>query len=239
VVKIGQSLYREAPGNDPFRPDQKTPVKNFFLSGSYTKQVLLYIKNIDLATAINRPRKLMSECLEFVLTNGSENHQKQPFQFHGVWTPWNVFFLLSCNMQTSVGHGTLVLFVLYMQDYIDSMEGATLSGRRTSAYICGAGEELLALRKKLLIDDGEKALGNVQVLQASWTIPPALQRSLDLSNHTYMLEWTNQPTIGFSRFRVLAIPAATSCVSYPIWALDLPPLQAFLSYPWSEKQGVV
>jgi zeta-carotene desaturase len=33
-------LYREAPGNDPFRPDQKTPVKNFFLSGSYTKQVL-------------------------------------------------------------------------------------------------------------------------------------------------------------------------------------------------------
>ncbi|RLN33884.1 zeta-carotene desaturase, chloroplastic/chromoplastic [Panicum miliaceum] len=90
VVKIGQSLYREAPGNDPFRPDQKTPVKNFFLSGSYTKQ-----------------------------------------------------------------------------DYIDSMEGATLSGRRTAAYICGAGEELLALRKKLVIDGSENALGNVQVLQTS------------------------------------------------------------------------
>ncbi|KAF8731931.1 hypothetical protein HU200_015879 [Digitaria exilis] len=90
VVKIGQSLYREAPGNDPFRPDQRTPVKNFFLSGSYTKQ-----------------------------------------------------------------------------DYIDSMEGATLSGRRTAAYICGAGEELLALRKKLVIGDSEKALGNVQVLQTS------------------------------------------------------------------------
>lgn len=39
VVKIGQSLYREGPGKDPFRPDQKTPVKNFFLAGSYTKQV--------------------------------------------------------------------------------------------------------------------------------------------------------------------------------------------------------
>ena len=39
VVKIGQSLYREAPDKDPFRPDQKTPVKNFFLAGSYTKQV--------------------------------------------------------------------------------------------------------------------------------------------------------------------------------------------------------
>lgn len=41
VVKIGQSLYREGPGKDPFRPDQKTPVKNFFLAGSYTKQVTL------------------------------------------------------------------------------------------------------------------------------------------------------------------------------------------------------
>lgn len=72
VVKIGQSLYREGPGKDPFRPDQKTPVKNFFLAGSYTKQ-----------------------------------------------------------------------------DYIDSMEGATLSGRQAAAYICSAGEELAALRKEL------------------------------------------------------------------------------------------
>ncbi|OIW07145.1 hypothetical protein TanjilG_10118 [Lupinus angustifolius] len=75
VVKIGQSLYREGPGKDPFRPDQKTPVQNFFLSGSYTKQ-----------------------------------------------------------------------------DYIDSMEGATLSGRQASAYICDAGEELVALRKALGVE---------------------------------------------------------------------------------------
>ncbi|TYJ95511.1 zeta-carotene desaturase [Cucumis melo var. makuwa] len=72
VVKIGQSLYREAPGKDPFRPDQKTPIKNFFLAGSYTKQ-----------------------------------------------------------------------------DYIDSMEGATLSGRQASAYICDSGEELMMLREKI------------------------------------------------------------------------------------------
>ena len=39
VVKIGQSLYREAPGMDPYRPDQRTPIPNFFLAGSYTKQV--------------------------------------------------------------------------------------------------------------------------------------------------------------------------------------------------------
>ncbi|KAG9456419.1 hypothetical protein H6P81_000927 [Aristolochia fimbriata] len=72
VVKIGQSLYREGPGKDPFRPDQRTPVKNFFLAGSYTKQ-----------------------------------------------------------------------------DYIDSMEGATLSGRQAAAYVCDAGEEVAALRKML------------------------------------------------------------------------------------------
>ena len=38
IVKIGQSLYREAPGVDPFRPDQATPVRRMFLAGSYTKQ---------------------------------------------------------------------------------------------------------------------------------------------------------------------------------------------------------
>ncbi|EPS57847.1 hypothetical protein M569_16970, partial [Genlisea aurea] len=71
VVKIGQSLYREMPGRDSFRPDQKTPVTNFFLAGSYTKQ-----------------------------------------------------------------------------DYIDSMEGATLSGRHAAAYVCDAGAELAALRER-------------------------------------------------------------------------------------------
>ncbi|KAF8394403.1 hypothetical protein HHK36_020611 [Tetracentron sinense] len=79
VVKIGQSLYREAPGKDPFRPNQKTPVKNFFLAGSYTKQ-----------------------------------------------------------------------------DYIDSMEGATLSGRQAAAYICSTGEELATLRKKLAANESEE-----------------------------------------------------------------------------------
>lgn len=45
---------------------------------------------------------------------------------------------------SSLGH----VFGL-VQDYIDSMEGATLSGRQASAYICDAGEELAALWKKL------------------------------------------------------------------------------------------
>lgn len=52
IVKIGQSLYREAPGMDPYRPDQKTPVDNFFLAGSYTKQD--YIDSMEGATLSGR-----------------------------------------------------------------------------------------------------------------------------------------------------------------------------------------
>jgi len=48
VVKLAQSLYREAPGQDPFRPAQATPVKNFFLAGSYTMQD--YIDSMEGAT---------------------------------------------------------------------------------------------------------------------------------------------------------------------------------------------
>jgi zeta-carotene desaturase len=48
VVKLAQSLYREAPGMDVFRPAQKTPVANFFLAGSYTQQD--YIDSMEGAT---------------------------------------------------------------------------------------------------------------------------------------------------------------------------------------------
>jgi zeta-carotene desaturase len=52
VVKLAQSLYREAPGMEPFRPDQRTPVTNFFLAGSYTKQD--YIDSMEGATMSGR-----------------------------------------------------------------------------------------------------------------------------------------------------------------------------------------
>jgi zeta-carotene desaturase len=52
VVKLAQSLYREAPGMDPYRPDQRTPVTNFFLAGSYTKQD--YIDSMEGATMSGR-----------------------------------------------------------------------------------------------------------------------------------------------------------------------------------------
>lgn len=52
VVKLAQSLYREAPGMDPYRPAQKTPIPNFFLAGSYTQQD--YIDSMEGATMSGR-----------------------------------------------------------------------------------------------------------------------------------------------------------------------------------------
>lgn len=48
VVKLAQSLYREAPGMDLYRPSQKTPIPNFYLAGSYTQQD--YIDSMEGAT---------------------------------------------------------------------------------------------------------------------------------------------------------------------------------------------
>ncbi|KAK7832831.1 zeta-carotene desaturase [Quercus suber] len=47
--------------------------------------------------------------------------------------------------------------LLKKPDYIDSMEGATLSGRQASAFICDAGEELVALRKKLAAIESQES----------------------------------------------------------------------------------
>ena len=65
VVKLAQSLYREAPGMEPYRPEQRTPISNFFLAGSYTRQD--YIDSMEGATIsglmaaaaiLNRPAQL-------------------------------------------------------------------------------------------------------------------------------------------------------------------------------------
>ncbi|WP_320666556.1 9,9'-di-cis-zeta-carotene desaturase [Prochlorococcus sp. MIT 1307] len=48
VVKLSHSLYREEPGMEPYRPDQSTPIINFFLAGSYTRQD--YIDSMEGAT---------------------------------------------------------------------------------------------------------------------------------------------------------------------------------------------
>jgi zeta-carotene desaturase len=38
VVRIPNSIYRESPGSDRWRPTQATPVPNLFLAGDYTRQ---------------------------------------------------------------------------------------------------------------------------------------------------------------------------------------------------------
>lgn len=62
VVKLAQSLYREAPGMDLYRPPQKTPVANFFLAGSYTQQD--YIDSMEGATLSGR------QAAKAILENG-------------------------------------------------------------------------------------------------------------------------------------------------------------------------
>ncbi len=52
VVKLAQSLYREGPGMDVYRPTQITPIPNFFLAGSYTQQD--YIDSMEGATLSGR-----------------------------------------------------------------------------------------------------------------------------------------------------------------------------------------
>lgn len=71
VVKLAQSLYREAPGMDLYRPSQRTPVDNFFLAGSYTQQD--YIDSMEGATISGRL------AAEAILTNhgGAEDAEKE------------------------------------------------------------------------------------------------------------------------------------------------------------------
>ncbi|HEY9675235.1 MAG TPA: 9,9'-di-cis-zeta-carotene desaturase [Waterburya sp.] len=66
VVKLAQSLYREAPGMDPYRPPQKTPISNFFLAGSYTQQD--YIDSMEGATLSGRQaaKAILETAHEFV-----------------------------------------------------------------------------------------------------------------------------------------------------------------------------
>ncbi|MEM9273206.1 MAG: 9,9'-di-cis-zeta-carotene desaturase [Cyanobacteria bacterium P01_F01_bin.143] len=64
VVKLAQSLYREAPGMDAYRPAQKTPISNFFLAGSYTQQD--YIDSMEGATISG---KQAAEAVQLAVNN--------------------------------------------------------------------------------------------------------------------------------------------------------------------------
>src|SRR4028119_1321822 len=70
VVKLAQSLYREAPGMDAYRPPQKTPVVNFFLAGSYTQQD--YIDSMEGATLSGR------QAAKAILQNAQKIVERSP-----------------------------------------------------------------------------------------------------------------------------------------------------------------
>ncbi|GAB4201530.1 MAG: 9,9'-di-cis-zeta-carotene desaturase [Coleofasciculaceae cyanobacterium] len=70
VVKLAQSLYREAPGMDPYRPPQQTPISNFFLAGSYTQQD--YIDSMEGATLSGR------QAAKAILENANQLAQRTP-----------------------------------------------------------------------------------------------------------------------------------------------------------------
>jgi zeta-carotene desaturase len=70
VVKLAQSLYREAPGMDAYRPSQKTPIANFFLAGSYTQQD--YIDSMEGATISGQ------QAAETILNNVASTKSPEP-----------------------------------------------------------------------------------------------------------------------------------------------------------------
>ncbi|KAA8494514.1 Zeta-carotene desaturase [Porphyridium purpureum] len=69
VHKLAQSLYREAPGMDPFRPPQRTPVDRFFLAGSYTYQD--YIDSME--GAVKSGRMAADEVIGYVTEQTSSS----------------------------------------------------------------------------------------------------------------------------------------------------------------------
>jgi zeta-carotene desaturase len=66
VVKLAQSLYREEPGMDIYRPTQATPIANFFLAGSYTYQD--YIDSMEGATLSGKQAAAAIDRVKDVLT---------------------------------------------------------------------------------------------------------------------------------------------------------------------------
>lgn len=58
VVKTPRSVYTPLPGKEAFRPDQRTPVGNFYLAGDFTKQI--YLGSMEGATLSGKVRWLVS-----------------------------------------------------------------------------------------------------------------------------------------------------------------------------------
>jgi uncharacterized protein with NAD-binding domain and iron-sulfur cluster len=157
IVKIGQSLYREAPGMDVYRPDQATPVKNFFLAGSYTKQARglggrgghreggrgRFLGKGAGGRAGFFEAAAGPDCCSCVLS-------AWPLYVPGAGSWWagrRVRRLAQLAAPGAAGGAERALLAdrhpsHSLQDYIDSMEGATLSGRQCANVILAAAPAL-------------------------------------------------------------------------------------------------
>ncbi|PDV96946.1 FAD-dependent oxidoreductase [Candidatus Chloroploca asiatica] len=72
IVRIPNSVYQALPGVDKYRPDQATPVSNFFLAGDYTRQH--FLASIEGATIS------AEQCVERIMTainNGTLNPEHE------------------------------------------------------------------------------------------------------------------------------------------------------------------
>lgn len=68
VVKLAQSLYREAAGVEAYRPGQRTPIRGLYLAGSYTQQD--YIDSQE--GAVRSGRMAAAAVLEDVAAEGGD-----------------------------------------------------------------------------------------------------------------------------------------------------------------------
>lgn len=62
VVKTPRSVYTPLPGKEAFRPDQRTPVGNFYLAGDFTKQI--YLGSMEGATLSGKVRPSIFDLME-------------------------------------------------------------------------------------------------------------------------------------------------------------------------------
>ncbi len=70
IVRIPNSVYQARPGADAYRPDQATPVTNFFLAGDYTQQE--FLASIEGATL--SARRCVERVEQYIRTSTSPSN---------------------------------------------------------------------------------------------------------------------------------------------------------------------
>lgn len=104
------------------------------------------------------------------------------------------------------------------------MEGATLSGRQTSAYICDAGEELVALRKELVAQskDDIKFTNTKDELSLVWE--EYSDKIVTLYEVKFVLYPCNIICCIFNQkaiTKIVSIAASTAVYTWELWCLKI------------------